>query len=148
MVEENTRRLMVGTLEWSEVARMVALVRRGIYRSQTHAGKRGKLYLRENGEERHVQAGGGLRKAGAPDCSGKSALALEFDYLDRCACESFGAAINSFPIEGGEKKKKVVPLQLLQFPLPSVEKSTIVKNVIENRENIMACSHHANWKMN
>jgi len=83
---------------------MVALVRRGVYRSQTRAGKRGKLYLRENGEERHVQAGGGLRKAGAPDCSDKSALALEFDYLDRCARESFGAAINSFPIECGKKE--------------------------------------------
>lgn len=70
---------------------MVALVRRGVYRSQTRAGERGKLYLQcERRLERgDVQAGGGSRK-GTPDCSDKSAFALEFDYLDRCARESFG----------------------------------------------------------
>lgn len=52
-----------------------------------------------------MQVGGGLRKAGAPDCSGKSALALEFDYLDIAVRANLSAAINSFPIECGEKNK-------------------------------------------
>lgn len=47
------------TLEWSKVARMVALVR-GVYRSQTRAGA-GKIIfaVREREEERDCERGGG-----------------------------------------------------------------------------------------
>lgn len=74
-----------GWEHWSGVKLLVWLPWWGVvYIDLRLARESGENYIceRTEREERHVQAGGGLGKAGASDCSDKSALALEFDYLD------------------------------------------------------------------
>lgn len=77
---------------------MVALVRRGVYRSQNSRGgrERGKIiFASARRESRRAKPDGELEKGGNKTrrivrIKVRAALALEFDYLERCAREFSG----------------------------------------------------------
>lgn len=129
------------TLARSEVARMVALVRRAVYRSQSRKrGKRGKLYLQSRENEKGVR-GGSASHLGTFWWK----CAREFDYYARSMCPwIFQRRLIRFRTSAGEKKRRLLRLSVARFSSVDERTDRRSENAIENRgDKSKACNIRA-----